>query len=82
MIVNGILWAAHYEVPRAVHACAIAAANMDRTEIQGVVLDADGGRPLPARVHVESVDGVRHVVESIGGEAVHYRREPLIGRQS
>ena len=49
---------------------------MDRTEIQGVVLDADGGRPLPARVHVESVDGVRHVVESIGGEAVHYRREP------
>ena len=44
------------------------------TELQGTILDDQTGRPIPARVHVQSGDGRWHLVESVGGEAVHYER--------
>ena len=44
------------------------------TEVHGLVLDADSGYPLPARVHVQGENGKWHFVRSAGGDTVHYDR--------
>jgi hypothetical protein len=42
------------------------------TTIRGQIVDADSGRPLPARVYVESENGTWHYPTSQGGTAVQY----------
>lgn len=44
-------------------------------EVHGIVLDSESGEPLPARVHIQSERGDWYLVDSVGGEAVHYDRE-------
>ena len=43
---------------------------------EAAVVDADSSEPLPVRVHIRGEDGEWYHCESIGGEAVEYRREP------
>ena len=45
------------------------------TRVRGIVTDSETGQPLPARVHLQSEDGVWHFVDSVGGDVVHYDRE-------
>lgn len=49
--------------------------NKALTQVRGTVLDSETGKPLAARVHLQSEEGTWHFVESVGGEAVHYDRE-------
>jgi hypothetical protein len=49
-------------------------AALASTEVQGTILDDQTGRPIPARVHIQSAEGRWHLVDSVGGNAVHYER--------
>ena len=55
------------------HAAPSSEAN-DTVRFGGVVVDAETGQPIPARVHVRSKDGSWHLAESNGGHHVHYQR--------
>ena len=50
-------------------------AESETTELQGMVADSLTGKPIPARVHIQGSDGSWHLVESVGGDAVHYDRD-------
>lgn len=43
--------------------------------IQGVVFDEKTQQPVPARVHVKNASEEWFLVDSVGGEAVHYDRQ-------
>lgn len=42
---------------------------------QATVVDSESGQVLPARVHLKDAQGKRYLVQSKGGQAVHYERD-------
>jgi len=40
----------------------------------GTIVDADSGKPIPARVYVQDADGKWRFPESVGGTAVEYKK--------
>lgn len=50
------------------------AGNDDSTAVHGVVVDEETSMPIPARVHLHRQGGDRYLVDSAGGDAVHYER--------
>ncbi len=46
------------------------------TKVEGAVIDAQTGKPIPARLHIQDESGRWFLAESIGGNAVQYDRQP------
>ena len=48
--------------------------DADLIVVRGTILDDASDKPIAARVHLQGDDGEWHLVNSVGGSAVHYER--------
>ena len=49
--------------------------DLSKANLQGIIVDANSGHPLPARIHIQSEDGTWYLANSLDGKEVHYVRD-------
>ncbi|KAA5538694.1 hypothetical protein FYK55_26640 [Roseiconus nitratireducens] len=48
----------------------------EEVRLVGAVFDERTGKPIPSRIHLRDANGAWKLVQSVGGDAIHYDRRP------